>query len=240
MEKILSSRSFRLTWALSEGLNDWNENVKGDANRRRNMFLGCFNYGQENMAMWGLYGIPWDEAIRIYIPNGVMHKWIGHINAQIKDGANVELQEIYLSDIAYISGKWMATENKFYHGTSGSITLYAENDIPLSSFKSFTGIIKNKAWAYENEVRIIGISKGKTLQNSIDIEMPDFVLSKMKITLGPNFKKASPEEIKEIVLSKYDINIKIQKSEFEDQVHFRSLCMDCVHEEYEKKVTPKI
>jgi hypothetical protein len=131
----------------------------------------------------------------------------------------------------------MATENKFSHGTSRGITLSAENDIPLSSFKQFTGIIKNKAWAYENEVRIIGISKGKAPRNNIDIEMPDFVLNKTKITLGPNFTKANPEKIEEIVLSKYDINIKVQKSEFEDQVHFRSLCMECVHEEYEKKVS---
>ncbi len=62
-------------------INDQHEALmKGSWNIWNRTYIGSFSYGSsENMAMWGLYGLPWEDAVRLEIPRVFMLNWIKSI-----------------------------------------------------------------------------------------------------------------------------------------------------------------
>lgn len=88
--KIYENASFLLTRGNSLNINDQHEALmKGSWSTWNRTYIGSFAYGQsENMAMWGLYGQPETDAIRIAIPRAEMLNWIhGTKEVYIWDGA---------------------------------------------------------------------------------------------------------------------------------------------------------
>ena len=71
LKKIMENKSFLLTRGNSLKINDQHEaNKKGVKEVWDRTYIGSFAFGSsENMAMWGLYGLPWEDAIRIAIPS---------------------------------------------------------------------------------------------------------------------------------------------------------------------------
>ena len=64
---IINNRTLRLTLGDSKKLNDRHEfMVNGKPEVWERTYFACFSYGiSENMAMWGLYGLPSKEAVRL-------------------------------------------------------------------------------------------------------------------------------------------------------------------------------
>lgn len=75
------------TWRFgnASNMNDMHEyEVKGHPlGILDNMYSACFSYGDEdNVAMWSMYGIPWEDAIRIRIPIKTIRNWIDNIDGE--------------------------------------------------------------------------------------------------------------------------------------------------------------
>ena len=132
---ILKNKTLQLTRGDSLILNDWHEkNRKGAENEWNKTYIGCFacdnyetnideykiNYDSENMAMWGLYGLPSNEAIRITIPKTKMIDFIDRSVYKMKNGENFiftdgirnknnavknnDIFSIFLTDVFYVKG----------------------------------------------------------------------------------------------------------------------------------------
>lgn len=107
LEMILKNRTIKLTRGNSKSLNDWHEaEVKGDPFYWNKTYIGCFsfddnndsdinNYDSENMAMWGIYGLPSNEAIRFSLNKDIMFSFIDNYKKIID---KINHKEVLLTD----------------------------------------------------------------------------------------------------------------------------------------------
>ena len=243
--KMIDSRYFLMTRGDSVNINDQHEyRAKGSAALWRKTYLGSFAYGEsENMAMWGLYGLPWDEAVRISIPRKAMEKWVLSVtdvfSAEI---VNKELHtkrlktpfDIRLSDIVYIKGERGSNESKLLWNDK-SISLKGKlmlKGIDLDD--RMTGFIKSDAWKYENEVRIHIQFQTTVNTDRIAIPLPIEVISSMSITTGPYFTGDPFEKIRAKI--PYLVNTEqMTESGFKNLVKYKSLCTMCRHKTFVRK-----
>ena len=196
-------------------------------------YIGSFSHGSsENMAMWGLYGQPPQDAIRIAIPKVAMLEWVEAIEKVfIWNGgpASQTQAEIALTDIVYASGE----------AYSGNLNLYRSSEVVstenisglcfVDRDKRMTGYIKNIAWRYENEVRLRIELPDCYSSDKIMIDVPEIVLNSMTIMKGPSFEPRSSELY--LQLREYG---RIEESTFTHLLKFRPLCNYCVHN-FEKR-----
>lgn len=243
--KMVHSKFFLLTRGNSININDQHEyRAKGSAECWDRTYLGSFSFGEsENMAMWGLYGLPWDEAIRISIPKKVMKKWIAGTadvySAKFVDGA-LKTQQLRtpfrarLSDIVYIDGKQGSNSSKLFWNSE---SLFLQEKALLRGIDlepQMTGFIKNDAWKYENEVRVHIQLQKAVEEERLAIKITDEVISSLMITVGPYFKGNIIDKINEKI--PFALNdTQIEESGFKDLVKYRSLCTMCQHENFIRK-----
>lgn len=243
--KMIDSGYLLLTRGNSVNMNDQHEcQVKGSIDLWDKIYLASFAFGKsENMAMWGLYGLPWDEAVRITIPKKAMKNWIEGIeeiySAEFVNGKlrtnklDVSFNKS-LSDIVYVEGKRLGIEKKIYW-TEKSLSLKNKELLwNVDNDPKMTGFIKNQAWKYENEVRIhIQLNK-KIFKEKIAIKLTDDLISSMKITTGPYFRGNIIKKINDKIPSVLNQN-QCSYSSFDRLVNYRSLCTMCRHENFIRK-----
>ena len=233
--KIYENASFLLTRGNSLNINDQHEALmKGSWSTWNKTYIGSFAYGQsENMAMWGLYGQPETDAIRIAIPKSAMLNWIhGTKEVYIWDGAPIDSirADVSLNDIVYVSGEARSDDLLLYNNTQKLKTVNIPGLKGVDTTPQMTGYIKNAAWRYENEVRIrveLPYSVGK---EKIMIKIPDYVLSAITVMEGPSFVYKT-DDICKLLHSQH----RISESAFTGLLKYRSLCSLCAHEAFEKK-----
>lgn len=241
---IISSQSFWLTRGNSSSMNDQHEcHFKGTDDIWDKTYLASFSFGDsENMAMWGLYCLPWEEAVRISIPKKEMKKWLDSIKVIYKvENNNLGFPRIQptvkfektLADIVYIDGRKESKSSKLFWGNR-TIKLDKTKTLEnISSCPKMTGYIKNAAWKYENEVRI-NIKFAETIGcEKIAVAIPSEIIDAMEITTGPYFKGDITDYIRKNNLDNM-LNIKVVKSGFKDLVNYRTLCSLC-SSDFEKK-----
>ncbi len=257
--KIIESGYFHLTRGNSMSMNDQHESqTKGNQSTWQKTFLGCFAFGKsENMAMWGLYGLPWEDAVRISIPAEKMTNWINNMNA--KDLYTVSFDNgscqrailntpatVTLSDIVYIEGKRNSDSSVLFWDNESLQISDAQKLSGIGKKSSMTGFIKNYAWKYEKEVRIHVLLSRKLSadEDTIAIKLSNDIIASMTITTGPYFSGELLQRIEERVSVKlfqrikerfFSDNIKIKKSKFKGLVKYKTLCKMCVHKEFQKK-----
>lgn len=227
-------------WHLSLGdvMNDKHELTKGTEEKWKRTYISSFAYGSgENMAMWGLYGIPWEGAVRIGIPGRHMKNWINSIEKVYKvspksTGFNytkeIKVSPI-LTDVAYVSGK---SDEKNYKIANGRDIVKLPVGMSYNSINNdtkITGFIKNAAWSYENEVRI-KVSLNRPIEiKRVAVKISEEVLNSLELTTGPwsknNFQEIISQELEKknclINFSNYENSI------FKDKVELRSICSFC-------------
>ena len=225
--KIYNGKSFLLTRGNSLNINDQHEAImKGSWEEWNKTYIGSFSFGAaENMAMWGLYGLPWEDAVRIAIPKKAMLAWIDGIKTAYLWKNTVQQSvdvEVCLGDMVYVSGNSRSDNLQLTHR---ELTFETSNRYGLNGVSTdarMTGHIKNYAWRYENEVRLhIRLPHG-TGYEKILIDIPEAVLSEISITTGPSFVYKG-DGLYQSLLEKG----KIQSSAFENLVHYRPLCSFC-------------
>lgn len=75
---ILKSGFLHLTSLDSLKMNDLQEKNKGSQQERKSLFEMSFAHNNENMAMWGLYGIPFSESLCIILPKKAINKMVNN------------------------------------------------------------------------------------------------------------------------------------------------------------------
>lgn len=233
--KIYEGESFLLTRGNSLSINDQHEALmKGAWEEWNKTYIGSFSYGHaENMAMWGLYGLPAEDAIRIAISRKAMNIWINDIHDVYlwENGPVSRISgEIHLSDIVYVNGKSNSNDLQL---TNSNYTIWTTTKVGLHGVDRdprMTGYIKNYAWRYENEVRLHIHLTRNTGYEKIMIKIPPAVLNTIEITTGPSFRYKSDALYKRL----YEEG-KINPSSFTNLVHYRPLCSFCQNSPFTRK-----
>lgn len=231
LTKIFSNKTFVLTRGNSIEINDQHEALmKGSMEEWKKIYVGCFSFGSsEIMAMWGLYCLPWQDAVRIAIPKAKMIKWVNSITqiTTFDSIENIVYQENFdlsLNDIVYVSGKKGSDALRLTHNGK-SITV--SETYPLYGIDTdpkMTGYIKNYAWQYEKEVRLrIRLSSAINAEK-ISVDIPHDVLRSIKVTTGPCFRWPNDNLQEQLLLEG-----RIMPSGFEDLVKYKNLCEKCKH-----------
>ena len=236
LTKIFQNKTFLLTRGNSLSINDQHEaHMKGSWAEWNKIYIGSFAFGSsENMAMWGLYGLPWQDAIRLSISREKMNQWINSIK-QIKlfeNGETIDYQgdfEASVNDIVYVGGKRGSNDLHLTHyGKSITVSdTYPLYGIDTSS--KMTGYIKNYAWQYENEVRLRIRLSNDTCYEKISIAVPDEVIDSIIVTTGPCFRWKNDD-----LCNKLNNESRIIESGFKNLVRYRELCAMCQHKSFKR------
>ena len=227
--KIYNGQSFLLTRGNSLNINDQHEALmKGSWEEWNKTYIGSFSFGSaENMAMWGLYGLPWEDAVRIAIPKKAMLNWIENINTVYLWNQTTKQPvsaKICLSDMVYVSGKAHSNKLQLTHKDSTFETANRYGLRNVSTDPRMTGHIKNYAWRYENEVRLHIRLSHSTGYEKILVNIPPEVLSEITVTTGPSFVYKG-DELQQLLMKEG----RIENSGFENLVKYRPLCSLCTN-----------
>ena len=236
LTKIIQNKTFLLTRGNSLSINDQHEaHMKGSWAEWNKIYIGSFAFGSfENMAMWGLYGLPWRDAVRISIPKENMNRWINSIQQieLFENGETIDYQggfEASLNDIIYVGGKRGSNDLQLTHS---STRIPVNNTYPfygIDTSPKMTGYIKNHAWKYENEVRLRIRLTNDTGYDKISVAVPADVIDSIIVTTGPYFKWKNDD-----LFYKLKNENRIMESGFENLVNYRELCSICQHRSFKK------
>ena len=219
-------------------------NDKGECNDNRH-YMMCFTYGiEENVGLWGIYGIPWKESIWLKFPNRDIMDWL-------ESAKNKELQyygvrnrgnpvllkdanpKILISDVGYYDGEH---GNIFTHDrTNYRVPCNGRTGCNPCQDPRLAPYVKQWAWSYEHEVRIV-LEFDKPVRNSkgqpfrrlaVDFEEPLEALleGKGEIRLGPWYRRG-----RENVWKKNFPNALVVQSVFansEHKINLRTPCQEC-------------
>ena len=122
---VLDSIVKKQAWQFnnSSGMNDLHELIKNlcfdsETNeaiqrKRARLYYSCFSFGDEdNVAMWSLYGIPWEDAVCITLEKDSVKSLLNSMGKY----ANANNAETFFHDICYIEGKMGAAQ-----GSGGAV-----------------------------------------------------------------------------------------------------------------------
>ena len=234
--KIIKSNKWR--FSVGSRMNDQHEyNVKSAYGLRDKIYSTCFCFGDEdNMAMWAMYAIPWEDAVRISIPKEVMLKWVENLN----DIQHPALENVSLHDILYIDGMiGYSRFSKFYwaRGKKDALTEPDGCDISLSA--RFTGYLKNSAWKHEQESRLAITLAEETNLPFIDLPLPDNFFQSVRLTTGPWTTDTEFDRQKKRILRASQPSLrkklKISQNSFSGQIQLRRHCDFCNHQYEDNK-----
>ncbi len=218
---------FRLTRGDDPNMNDQLECRRlGDAETWKRTFIGSFSCVEdESAAMWGLYGKPTNEALRLSFNRDAMHNWIDVLRTQKVQrpeaqffgfngnvGEKVQLRwsdiEFHFADVLYggsVNPDEPSDGSYTFRKKRLKKSLVATIGQEFERTPEITGFIKSIDWAYEEETRVIvrvnenvGLPAGKAATDIqyVFIPIPKDVLVKVEYMRGP----CVPEKLR-IVLS---------------------------------------
>lgn len=228
---------------LSKGdrMNDRQELKKGSPEVWENTFIGSFAYGQnENMAMWGLYGLPWEDAVCISIPRKQMLEWVRgmtRIYALEEDGlyAAIDAQsKTVLTDVAYAGEPEDAEFTIRRYDETIRVTADKRELRDVNTSPVLTGYVKNDAWHYENEVRLRISFENCGKLDRIAVALPPGTVDSMTVVFGPWSQKDAVDRlenrIKEIIGNENGLSRR--ESIFAGLVQYQTACRYCTGKKF--------
>lgn len=260
---ILKNKTLQLTRGDSSELNDWHEkDRKGGEYEWEKTYIGCFaadnyesntaennvNYDSESMAMWGLYGLPSEKAVRITIPKTKMLSFINKSVYKLKNGKNFiftdgirnenndvnneNILSIFLTDVFYVKGTNKDVITPVQKHIQTFLKFPINNLHQYFKERDFTGFVKNYAWNYEKETRIVIKLNRPINKDYLYLEIPDEIIKSFQITLGPNYPRNKSDRIGEdsyldafinSLPQEFNFNLNnCRRSLFDGLVHFKS------------------
>ena len=194
-KKIAASRRFRLTRLTSISLNDRNEcgkyaYSKASASRT---FITCFNHeGAECANLWWLYSKGQPKSLRLTIPHEAFQRWAEELRTR--------KTETEVRDVVYAAVKGWRDE---YQYERQDVLSWDDQRVHVPGLSrcladdQFCGCMKDYEWRAEHETRII-VRKKKSGRRFEFVDIPDYVLSSLKITTSPWVSDDDYEEIKNV------------------------------------------
>jgi len=218
LAQILSSKQWRLSSAAATNdLQEWDE--KGIREEWNKIFSASFTHGYgENIGMWKMYGSknP-NKQICISFTVDFIKSWINQIKVvKINDRVfhidndgimnDQKVSPITFHDVIYAHGKQYDPEMRICWGN----IIKKCNQFEPSQSSVLTGYIKNAAWEYEKETRLMiklplsdfGYNDEPPQHIFIDFPLIDEFKS-IHYTFSP-FADKCEEKLKEILKSELD------------------------------------
>ncbi len=221
-------------WHLADpkDMNDQLEYKNGDRAKWKNIFFASFMAeDKESIGMWSMYAQPWESGVKIAIPSKTAREWIAktpivyEISTQTfqKTGRTARLGEgeLKLSAVAYTNGFEMTPPGKFKIMWSNQTNEHISN---LRQYqRELTGYMKDQAWAYEKEIRIMADFPNLNGFQRVGIDVPDFVINAMILTPSPLFEGDFYEKLHQTVQRE----VQIDRSLFSGRLNVKSICQNC-------------
>ena len=236
---------------LSKGdrMNDRQELKKGCMEVWQNTFIGSFAYGQnENMAMWGLYGLPWEDAVCMAIPRKQMLEWLQSATQiyRIENGgtyARIDTQsETVLTDVAYAGEPQDQEFTVKRYDETIRVTAEKQALLGINDSALMTGYVKNDAWHYENEVRLRINFQNRQGLGRIALRLPSGTVAAMTVIFGPWARKDTIQrldaKIKQMLLN--DNGLPNRESSYSGMVHYNTACRYCKGKAFTRAYDPLV
>ena len=186
-----------------------------------NLFFASFLLGEdENIGMWSMYSQPWHKGIIIRIPIEYVKEWI-FSDAKVFAADKQTKQAIKeINDYKILSGavayvNMNQVDNNMIKGIICG-NQYNNKEIIMSS-RVLGGYLKDKAWAYEREMRLRIETSEKC--DGVCIEIPDNIYDSFEIITGPRYSGDLLEIIREEANDSFD-NSRIKPSLFTGKLNW--------------------
>ena len=170
----------------------------------------------ESIAMWSMYGQPWQEGVMLSIPVSVLQELVNNspclISAVYDNARNryypdyneiVNGAEISLSRVAYVDDSYVTCSDKKNKNLKH---LYGNYEL--------AGYIKDVAWEYEREIRLRVDLPKDYREDVIFLKLSESFLKEIAITTGPRF---DGDMIKSLP-TKYKSYVEISPSKFKEKL----------------------
>jgi len=237
-------KSGMLYLSLGHTMNDLRESMKCNQKKWKRLYVMSFSYGNnESMAMWNIYGNPLYEALRLEFSIANIKNLVSGDTLDVfqiipeKENDTYELlcktSNFKFVDIGYLHEKnaslrW--NQSGVYKSTCSELANITSNE-------DFAGLVKNIAWEYEKETRLLVelpaalkkypdkiAIKCKNLWKNVNILCSPCLDKKTLIKELQNFYK-TPDKKNVCQLQLDDKHIVNSKNLW--KVHFRHKCKDC-------------
>jgi hypothetical protein len=189
LEGILKNKFLVLGNVMN--MNDLYEYKLSKATLRKRSYISCFSRDDnENIAMWAMYGNPWNKGIRIGFKSSSLRKLLKNTTEVYKVDEKFNLIE----EIKLIPDEKLFHCVSYYKKSENRLDWSSEK-IYLSSLTGFEnittnpklhGYIKHKAWSYENEVRLMIRLPDGNEYDRIGIKLTDEIIQELQVMTGPS------------------------------------------------------
>lgn len=170
--------ALRLTRGDDPGMNDQLEcrSCGEESLWRRTFIISFSSTAHENVAMWGLYCKPANEAVRLTFPGQSTVDWINDLRggrfrivAEVEDclaDKNTKMADVPVTHVDIFLGDVLYDADVLAQGMGKGRYQIGKTPLSKNDFKSMknemfhredemTGFVKSNDWFYEEEVRIV-------------------------------------------------------------------------------------
>jgi hypothetical protein len=208
-------------------MNDLLEFEQARSNNK-NYYVGSFSREKnEVIAMWGMYGIPWEMGVRLAIPTKQFRKWISKLShvfevskefKVLNTPIQVNSHQKRICCVSYINDSSTRLD-------WSNQQLYLKNKPELSNWKNngeVSGYIKEIAWKYESEVRTIISIENSDQIGSIALPITEDLKKSFSITLSPKFDK-------QYLNHPHLQSLNFTHSKYNGMIVPRTICSTCIY-----------
>ena len=169
------------------------------------VFFASFMYdSSESIAMWSMYAQPWEDGVFIRIPVAIFKKWIRNtetiytVLCPKNQKPIIEKSPIPNKDLSIVRVAYTNSDSVQDKSDEILICGKAENNLLKNTphLPDLVGYVKDMAWEYENEVRVLATVDKSIKCDGLAIELSDDLIDSMEIVAGPRFSGNLSERIR--------------------------------------------
>lgn len=206
LSNVVSIINGRFWWLNSpKSMNDGLEfqNISEFEQRNAVLFASFMYDSSESIAMWSMYAQPWEDGVFIRIPVEVFKKWIRNtktiypVFCSEKQKPILEKSAIPYEQLSIVRVAYTNADSMQYKSEEILICGKAENKLLKNTphLPDLVGYVKDLAWEYEREVRVLATVDKSTKCDRLAIELPDDLIDSIEIVAGPRFSGNLSERI---------------------------------------------
>lgn len=217
LSNVVSIIKGRFWWLKSpKTMNDGLEfqNIS-EFQQSKSVFFASFMYdSSESIAMWSMYAQPWEDGVFVRIPVAIFKKWIRNtkiiytVLCPKNQKPIIEKSLIPVEDLSVVRVAYTNSDSAQDKSEEILICGKAENNLLKNAphLPDLVGYIKDMAWEYEHEVRVLAAVDKSIECDGLAIEVSDDLINSMEIVAGPRFSGNLSERIRQEVHRQFTTN----------------------------------
>lgn len=179
------------------------------------VFFASFMYdSSESIAMWSMYAQPWEDGVFVRIPVAIFKKWIRNtkviytILCPENQKPIIEKSPITNKDLSVVRVAYTNSDSVQDKSEEILICGKAENNLLKNAphLPDLVGYIKDMAWEYEHEVRVLATVDKSIKCDGLAIELSDDLIDSIEIVAGPRFSGNLSERIRQEIQQQFATN----------------------------------